>query len=157
MDSKLDSSLGKPVKRLRKRDRAWNVVKTGAKRTHKGFQKIQPVLNKVKPIVKPRKALFGFILLSFLKPSMALALQMPNPVPEVEGLPGWTGNLTVALFLAGMVEESTYHTSCIVPGSLAVNIIGVPIALLGTWGFAVSASICHSVGWHTKGSPCCTS
>ena len=51
-------------KKLRKRDRVLNVIKAGAKRTHKGFQKIQPVLNKVKPIVNPRNALFGFIVMS---------------------------------------------------------------------------------------------
>ena len=30
-------------KKLRKCDRVLNVIKAGAKRTHKGFQKIQPV------------------------------------------------------------------------------------------------------------------
>ena len=33
-------------KKLRKRDRALNVVKAGAKVTYKGFQKIQPVLKR---------------------------------------------------------------------------------------------------------------
>ena len=53
--------------KLRKRDRALNVVKAGAKRTHKGFQKIQPVLNKVKLIVHPRNALFGFLIMRLLQ------------------------------------------------------------------------------------------
>ena len=35
-------------KKLRKRDRALNLVKAGAKRTHKGFQKVQPVVKKSK-------------------------------------------------------------------------------------------------------------
>jgi len=50
-----------------------NVVKASAKRTHKGFQKIQPLLNKVKPIVNPRNALFGFLVMSLPQPSAALA------------------------------------------------------------------------------------
>ena len=61
-------------KKLRKRDRALNLVKAGAKRTHKGFQKIQPVLKKVKPIVNPRNALLGFLFMSVLSPSLALAV-----------------------------------------------------------------------------------
>ena len=72
--------------KLRKRDRVWNVIKTGAKRTHKGFQKIQPVLKKVKPILNPRNALLGFLVMSVLQPSTAVAA--PNPLPHVEGLPG---------------------------------------------------------------------
>jgi hypothetical protein len=36
-----------------------------------------------------------------------MALTVPNQVPEVAGLPGWAGNVTVALLLAGMTEEST--------------------------------------------------
>ena len=40
-----------------------NVVKAGAKRIHKGFQKIQPLLDKVKPIVNPRNALLGFLFM----------------------------------------------------------------------------------------------
>ena len=100
-------------KKLRKRDRALNVVKAGAKRTHKGFQKIQPVLKKVKPIVNPCNALLGLLLMSVM-PSSALAA--PNPVPDVPGLPGWTGNVTVSIMLATFVEEATYHGSCLVPG-----------------------------------------
>ena len=53
-------------KKLRKRDRVLNVVKAGAKRTHKGFQKIQPVLKKVKPFVNPRNALLGFLFMSIM-------------------------------------------------------------------------------------------
>ena len=49
-------------KKLRKLDRVRNVVKVGAKITKKGFQKVQPILNKVKPIINPRNAAFGFIL-----------------------------------------------------------------------------------------------
>nr|YP_010596586.1 hypothetical protein PKF17_pgp027 [Chrysotila carterae]WAK83222.1 hypothetical protein [Chrysotila carterae] len=89
--SKIGPSLEKFVKKLRKRDHALNVVKAGAKRTYKGFQKIKPVLNKVKSIINPRKAVFGFILLSclpFIQPSSALASEMPNPLPSVDGLPG---------------------------------------------------------------------
>ena len=73
-------------KKLRKRDRALNVVKAGAKRTHKGFQKIQPVLKKVKPIVNPRNALLGFLFMSVLSPSPSSA--GPNPLPDVPKLPG---------------------------------------------------------------------
>ena len=92
-----------------------NVVKAGAKRTHKGFQKIQPVLKKVKPIVNPRNALLGFIFMSVLNPLPSLAV--PNSIPDVPGLDGWQGNVTVAIILAGLVEETTYHTSCMIPGS----------------------------------------
>ena len=35
----------------------------------------------------------------------APALAAPNPIPNVDGLPGWTGNVTVAMMLAGFVEE----------------------------------------------------
>ena len=91
--------------KLRKRDRALNVVKASAKRTYKGFQKIQPVLKKVKPIVNPRNALFGFITMSLL-PSPASALQMPNPIPDVPDLPGWTGKVTVSMLLAEFVQET---------------------------------------------------
>ena len=55
-----------PNEKLRKRDRVLNVVKAGAKRTHKGFQKIQPVLKKVKPFVNPRNALLGFLFMSIM-------------------------------------------------------------------------------------------
>ena len=69
--------------------------------------------------------------MSFLKPSLALAA--PNPVPDVDGLPGWTGNLTLALLLAVMVEESTYRASCMIRGSQWVNsIIGAPVVAPGT-------------------------
>jgi len=139
--------------KLRKRDRVLNVFKAGAKRTHKGFQKIQPVLNKVKPIVNPRNALLGFLVMSVLSPSAALAA--PNPIPDVDGLPGWTGNLTVSLILSGVVEETTYRTACMVPGSQWFNSrIGCPIAALGAYGCAAGAQFCHSVGWHTKGWTC---
>ena len=66
---------------MRKRDHVLNVVKSGAKRTRKVFQKVQPVLNKAKLIISPRNTLSGFILMPFQKPSMALAA--PSPVPEV--------------------------------------------------------------------------
>ena len=133
-------------KKLRKRDRALNIVKAGAKRTQKGFQKIQPVLNKVKPLVNPRNALLGFLVMSVLSPSMALA--SPNPVPDV-------GNVTVSLILSGVVEETTYHTSCLIPGSQWFNSkIGAPIAALGTYGCSAGAAFCYSVGWHTKGWKC---
>jgi len=79
-------------KKLSKHDRALNAFKFGAKRTRKVFQKVQPILNKVKPIINPRNALFGFILMSFLKPAVALAT--PNPLPEVPNSPE---NVTVAL------------------------------------------------------------
>lgn len=75
-------------------------------RGREGFQKIQPVLNKVKPIVNTRNALFEFLIMEILQPSFALAA--PNPIPDVDSLPDWTGNVTVALFLAGMIEETTY-------------------------------------------------
>jgi hypothetical protein len=70
-------------KKLRKRDRVLNLVKAGAKRTHKGFQKVQPVVKKVKVIVNPRNALLGFLFMSILHSS---ALAAPNPIPDVEGL-----------------------------------------------------------------------
>lgn len=140
-------------KKLRKRDRALNVVKSGAKITHKGFQKIQPVLKKVKPIVNPRNALLGFLFMSVLSPSLSLAV--PSPIPDVPELPGWKGNITVAVIIAGVVEETTYHTSCMVPGSQWFNSrIGAPLAAVGAYGCAAGASVCHSVGWHTKGWKC---
>jgi hypothetical protein len=129
-------------KKLRKRDRALNVVKAGAKRTYKGFQKIQPVLKKVKPIVNPRNALFEFLIMSLL-PSTALAIpiQMPNPIPDVPDLPGWTGNVTVSMLLAEFVQETTYHTSCMVPGSQWFNSrIAVPIAAIGAYTCAGEAA-----------------
>ena len=82
-------------KKLRKLDRVRNVVKVGAKITKKGFQKVQPILNKVKPIINPRNAAFGFILAWFLKPSV-LALAALNPVLDVPESPSWTENLTVS-------------------------------------------------------------
>ena len=140
-------------KKLRKRDRVLNVVKAGAKRTHKGFQKIQPVLNKVKPLVNPRNALLGFLVMSGLSPSMALA--GPNPIPEVPELEGWQGNVTFATIMSGVVEEATYHTSCMVPGSQWFNSkIGAPVAALGCYGCAAGSMVCQSVGWHTKGWKC---
>ena len=107
-----------------------NVVKSGAKRTHKGLKKIQPVLNKVKPIVNPRNALLGFLAMSVLQPSTALAA--PNLIPDVDGLTGWSGNVTVSVILSGVVEETTYHTSCMIPGSQWFNSrIAAPLAALG--------------------------
>ena len=139
--------------KLRKRDRALNVVKAGAKRTYKGFQKIQPVLKKVKPIVNPRNALLGFLFMSVLRPSLALAV--PNPIPDVPELPGWKGNITVAVILAGIVEETTYHTCCMVPGSQWFNSKpGASLAAVGAYGCAAGSSICYSLGWHTKGWKC---
>ena len=140
-------------KKLRKRDRALNLVKAGAKRTHKGFQKVQPVVKKVKVIVNPRNALLGFLFMSIL-PSSTLAA--PNPIPDVEGLlPGWTGNVTVAVMLAGCVEESTYGACCMIPGSQWFNSkIGAPVAAVSAYGCAAGAAFCHSVGWHTKGWTC---
>ena len=124
-------------KKLRKRDRALNVVKACAKRTHKGFQKIQPVLKKVKPIINPRKALLGFLFMSVM-PLPALAAL--SPIPDVDGLPGWTGNLTVAMVLASFVEETTYHTCCMVPGSQWFNSrIGAPLAAIGAYTCAGGA------------------
>jgi hypothetical protein len=76
-------------KKVRKRYRVLNVVKAGAKRTHKGFQKIQPVLKKVKPSVNPRNALLGFFVMSLI-PSSALAA--PNPMPDVDGRLDWQSN-----------------------------------------------------------------
>jgi len=140
-------------KKLRKRDRVLNVVKAGGKITYKGFQKIQPVLKKVKPIVNPRNALLGFLFMSVLSPSLSLAV--PNPIPDVPELPGWKGNITVAVILAGIVEETTYHTSCMVPGSQWFNSkLGAPLAAIGAYGCAAGAAFCHSVGWHTKGWKC---
>tara|TARA_B110001452_G_C15039147_1_gene362954 strand:- start:54 stop:626 length:573 start_codon:yes stop_codon:yes gene_type:complete len=137
-------------KKLRKRDRALNVVKAGAKVTYKGFQKIQPVLKKVKPIINPRSAVLGFLFMSLFSPSSAFAA--PNPIPDVPDLPGWTGNLTLAAVLATVVEETTYHTASMVPGSQWFNSkIGAPIAAVGAYGCAAGSMACHSVGWHTKG------
>ena len=131
--------------KLRKRERIQNIVKISAKRTHKGFQKIQPVLNKVKPIVNPRNAIFGFLILSILKPSFALAA--PNSVPDIGDLPGWQGNITVAILLAGFIEESTYHTSCMIPGSQWLNSkIEAPIAIVGTYGCAAGTAFFTVLG-----------
>ena len=42
-----------------------------------------------------------------------------------------------------------------VPGSNWFNSrIGAPLALVGSYGCAAGAAICHSVGWHTKGFKC---
>jgi hypothetical protein len=71
-----------------------NAVKAGAERTYKGFQKIQPILKKVKTIASPRNTLLGFLFMSVMPAS---ALAAPNPIPDVDGLPGWTGNVTVTL------------------------------------------------------------
>ena len=91
--------------------------------------------------------------MSFLKTSLALAA--PNLIPDVNDLPGWTVNVLVALLLAGMVEESTYRASCLMPGSQWVNSrIRGPVAVLGAWGCSSGASLCDSVGWHTKGFKC---
>jgi len=137
-------------KKLRKRDRVLNVVKAGAKTTHKGFQKIQPVLKKVKLIINPRNALLGFLFMSVFSPSAAVA--SPNPIPEVDGLPGWTGNMTFIAVMAGTIEEATYHGACMVPGSQWFNSrLGAPLAVLGSYGCAAAAVACQSVGWHTKG------
>jgi hypothetical protein len=141
-------------KKLRKRDRALNLVKTGAKRAHKGFQKVQPVVKKVKVIVNPRNALLGFLFMSIV-PSPALALQTPNPIPDVPSLPGWTGNMTLAVMLAGFVEESTYGACCMIPGSQWFNSrIGAPVAVVSAYACAAGSAFCHSVGWHTKGWKC---
>ena len=131
-------------KKLRKRDRVLNVVKAGAKRTHKGFQKIQPVLKKIKPIVNTRNALLGFLFMSVM-PSSALAA--PNPIPEVKDLPSWTGNVTVAMILASLVEEATYHTCCMVPGSQWFNSrIGAPLTAISAYACAGGSSVCYSIG-----------
>ena len=140
-------------KKLRKRDRVLNVVKAGAKRTYKGCQRIQPLSNKLKPIINPRNALLGILFMSFLGPSAALAA--PNPIPEVKDLPGWTGNITLASVIAGVVEETTYHTSCMVPGSQWFNSrIAAPLAAIAAYGCSAGSIACHSVGWHTKGWKC---
>ena len=139
-------------KKLRKRDRALNLVKAGAKRTHRGFQKVQPVVKKVKVIVNTRNALLGFLFMSIL-PSSALAA--PNPIPNVDGLPGWTGNVTVALMVAGFVEETTYGACCMIPGSQWFNSrIGAPLAAISAYGCAAGSGAYHSVGWHIKGWKC---
>ena len=65
--------MKKVNEKLRKRDRALNAVKSGAKRARKFCQKIQPLSNKLKPIINPRSALFGLILISILKPTISLA------------------------------------------------------------------------------------
>jgi hypothetical protein len=105
-----------------------NAVKAGAERTYKGFQKIQPILKKVKPIVSPRNTLLGFLFMSVIPAS---TLAAPNPV---DGLPGWTGNVTVALMLASFVEETTYYTSCMVPGSQWFNSrIAAPAAAVSVY------------------------
>ena len=125
-------------KKLRKRDRALNLVKAGAKRTYRGFQKSTTSGKKVKIIVNPRNALLGFLFMSIL-PSHALAA--PNPIPDVEGLPGWTGNVTVAMLLAGFVEESTYGACCMIPGSQWFNSkIGAPVAAISAYGCAAGAA-----------------
>lgn len=85
----------------------------------------------------------------------APALAAPNPIPNVDGLPGWTGNVTVAMMLAGFVEETTYGACCMIPGSQWFNSrIGAPLAAISAYGFAAGAAACHSVGWHTKGWKC---
>ena len=86
------------------------------------------------------KALFGFILLSFRKPSMVL--EALNPISDVPELTGWNGNVTVALLLATLVEEITYRASCMIPGSQWVN--GCLPAVVGAWGCAADTSMCQN-------------
>lgn len=71
-------------------------------------------------------------LIAIIIPGKALAA--PNPIPDVDGLPGWTGNVTVALMLASFVEETTYYTSCMVPGSQWFNSrIAAPAAAVSVY------------------------
>tara|TARA_B100000768_G_scaffold145782_1_gene138722 strand:- start:1958 stop:2539 length:582 start_codon:yes stop_codon:yes gene_type:complete len=145
--------MKKVNEKLRKRDRALNAVKSGAKRARKFCQKIQPLSNKLKPIINPRSALFGLILISILKPTISLAaIELPGDLPlprdSYGDLPGWKGNLSMVIIIAGAVEETTYRTSSMVPGSSWFNSrIAAPIAAVGSYA-------CHSFGWHNKGWTC---
>jgi hypothetical protein len=144
-------------KKLRKRDRALNILKAGSKTTQKGFQKIKPILN-------PRAALLSFILISILKPSMVLAAPSSagwTAPSSAQNVPGVTNQyfatmpLTVIATTFVLIEESTYHASCAIPGSQWANSrIGAPVAVVGAWGCAVGASVCSSVGWHNKAFTC---
>ena len=146
--------MKKVNEKLRKRDRALNAVKHGAKRARKFCQKIQPVSNKLKLIINPRSALFGFILISVLKPTIALAAitdELPMPNDSLNDLPGWKGNLSMAVLIAAFVEETTYRSASMIPGSNWFNSkIGAPLAAIGTYGCAGGAIVCHSMGWHNK-------
>lgn len=147
--------MKKVSEKLRKRDRALNAVKSGAKRARKFYQKIQP---KLKPLINPRSALFGFILISILKPTVALAAvtdEIPFPNDSLNDLPGWKGNISTAIVFALLVEESTFHASSIIPGSKWFNSrIAAPVAALGTYACVGGGIACHSVGWHNKGWKC---
>jgi len=167
--------MKKVKEKLRKRDRALNVVKSGVRKARKFYQKIQPISNKLKPIINPRNALFGLILVSILNPKIALAAvgdggippamppggppvpNMPFGVPgdSLDDLPGWKGNMSMALFLAAVAEETTYHTSSMVPGMTWFNSrIAAPVAAISTYACIGGAVVCHSVGWHNKGWKC---
>ena len=59
------------------------------------------------------------------------------------------------MFLTTFVEETTFYTSRLVPGSQWFNSrIGAPIAAVGSYVCAGGAAACHSVGWHTTGWKC---
>jgi hypothetical protein len=141
--------MKKVNEKLRKRDRALNAVKSGAKRARKFCQKIQPLSNKLKPIINPRSALFGLILISILKPTIALAAVtdgLPLPKDSLNDLLGWKGNLSMAVLIATCVEETTYRTSSMIPGSSWFNSrIAAPVAAVGTYACVGGAIACHSV------------
>jgi len=144
-------------KKIRKRDIAWNIVKSSAKTTQKGFQKIKPILN-------PRAAFLTFVIVSLLKPSMVLAApssagwEAPSSMSNVPGVTSrYVGTMPLSFIFTTiiLIEESTYHASCAIPGSQWANSrIGAPIAVVGAWGCAGGASLCGSLGWHNKGFAC---
>ena len=86
-------------KKLHKRDRAWNTVKVSSKTIGKGFQKVKPIIKKAKYIVNPRNAMIGIFFTTLVAPSLGMAMEIPK-VPPVEGLPGWSGNVSVTMLLA---------------------------------------------------------
>ena len=78
-----------------------------------------------------------------------------NPIPDVDGLPGWAGNVTVALMLASFVEETTYHTFCMVPGSQWFNSsIAAPAAAVSAYACAGVDSLFPTLSWYTKEWKC---
>jgi hypothetical protein len=104
-----------------------NAVKAGAERTYKGFQKIQPILKKVKPIVSPRNTLLGFLFMSVIPAS---TLAAPNPVDD---LPGWTGNVTVALMLASKLPTILLVWSLVANGSTLASQLQLLLLVCMCW------------------------
>ena len=76
-------------------------------------------------------------------------------VCSVQELPGGAGNVALSMLLAGVVNETTYHTSCLFPGSQWFNSrTAAPVAVVGAYVCAGGAEGCDIVGLHTTGWKC---